>query len=378
MSRRTIHIALLLLLVLPPARAQVVPLARISGVVTDTASGDPLPDVHVFISKSMIGAVTATDGSFLLTLPLGAHRIVVSMVGFVTQTHDVMVRAPRKYVLDFKLEEEIVEAGVITISGERDPHWDDFLKRFKEQFIGQTPFSADVEILNSEILDFREEDGRFTATTTEPIMLVNRALGYRIEHHLHSFIQGGDETWQDGESYFEELEPTNEEERLTWVKNRELAFDGSAHHFFISLINHRAKEEGFITYAVQNPQPVGESDPFAENSAAPFRKPRFAVNPSIYLSPGKSGREFIFEFRNYLQVVYTREPEDSAYGRWQRIYHSGEAKPQQHSWIRLQNGPVTVDDRGNVIDPYGVAYFGYMAFERLADLLPKEYRPAQF
>jgi len=378
MSRRAILIFHFLLLLLSPARAQVIPHARISGVVTDAANGEPLQDVHVFISKSMIGAVTASGGTYLLTLPLGAHRIVVSMIGFITQTHDVMVRAPRKYALDFQLDEEIIEAGAITVSAERDSHWDDLLKRFEEQFIGQTPFSKDVEILNSEILDFTEEDGRFTATTAEPIMLINHALGYKIEHHLHSFIQGGDETWQDGESYFQEMEPQSEEERLKWVKNRERAFDGSAHHFFISLIDHRAREEGFITYAVQSPQPVGESDPFAENGAAPFRKPRFAVNPSIYLSPGKSGREFIFDFRNYLQVVYTREPEDSAYGRWQRIYHSGEAKPQQHSWIRLQNGPVTVDDRGNVINPYGVAYFGYMAFERLADLLPKEYRPAQF
>jgi hypothetical protein len=28
-----------------------------------------------------------------------------------------------------------------------------------------------------------------------------------------------------------------------------------------------------------------------------------------------------------------------------------------------------------VLDPYSIMYFGYMSFERMADMLPKEYRP---
>ena len=57
------HIGMLLItcLVLFPAvapdtsRAQVQPRARILGSVVDNAAGQPLPNVHVFISKSGIG-----------------------------------------------------------------------------------------------------------------------------------------------------------------------------------------------------------------------------------------------------------------------------------------------------------------------------------
>lgn len=371
---------LMFLLVAPslPALAQIQPRARIGGTVTDVDTGEPLPSVHVFISKSMIGAVTDVDGHYLMTLPLGAHRIVVSMVGFVSQTHDVMVREPRQYALDFTLREEIIPVGEVIVLAERDEKWDDYLKRFTSQFIGETDFSRDIRIVNPEVLDFREEDGRFIAETDVPIFLVNRAVGYRIEHHLHKFFQEGDETWQDGESFFEELEPSDAKESERWARNREEAFHGSAQHFFLSLVRKSTLDEGFVVFAVEDPVPVGESDPYVQNQAAPFRKPHFAVNPAIYLSDGQTEREFTLDFNNYLEVVYTREPEDGAYGKWQRIYHSGEARPFQHSWIRLQSGPVTLDNNGNVVNPYGIAYFGYMAFERLADLLPKEYRPQSF
>ena len=72
-------------------------------------------------------------------------------------------------------------------------------------------------------------------------------------------------------------------------------------------------------------------------------------------------------------IVYTHEEEDRRYAEWQRVYHSGQVRDMQYSWLRLQNGATTLDSRGNVLDPYAVAYFGYMSFERLADLLPKEY-----
>ncbi len=352
--------------------------ARIIGTVVDNDTGVALPDVHVFVSKSVIGAVTDSDGRYILTLPLGAHRIVVSMIGYISQTHDFVLRATGQFQLDLQLTEEIVPVGEVTVSAERDKDWDGYLDRFKKQFIGEGGLARQVEIINPEIIDFRENDGIFIAETAEPLFLVNRALGYRIEHHLHQFVQEGDETWQDGESYFEPMEADTVGDSLRWENNREEAFYGSAQHFLLSLIKNQSKDEGFITYAVDDPRPVGESDPYVMNQAAPFRQPHFAVNPYIYVEKSETDNEYVFDFSRYLEIVYTREPEDDDYARWQKIYHSGERRPFQHSWINLRSGPVTVDAGGNVVEPYGVAYFGYMAFERLASLLPKEYRPASF
>jgi len=41
----------------------------------------------------------------------------------------------------------------------------------------------------------------------------------------------------------------------------------------------------------------------------------------------------------------------------------------------LERGPATVDYKGEVVERYGVTVSGYFGFERVADQVPKEYRP---
>lgn len=357
------------------ASAQQQARARLEGVVREAGTGNALPDVHVFISRSEIGTTSRPDGSYAFTLPLGAHRIVVSRVGHKTQTHDVMVRAPRAYLLNFDLEEAVLELGEISVSDERDPDWDKHVASFREFFLGATPNAEHVRILNPEVLDFEMHDGALYTTAAEPLIIENRALGYRLEHHLHQFIVDGDETWQDGESWFTEMTPSDAAQADQWQENREKAWTGSGQHFFQSLMDDRTRQEGFLVYRVADPGFVGRQSEFERNSAAPMRKPQFAVNPVIYLEEGEGPGERSFAFPGYLQIIYTREPESRAYARWQRIEHSGQTRDMQYSWIRLSGGPSTLDLNGNVLDPYSIMYYGYMSFERIADLLPKEYRP---
>lgn len=377
--RRTLTLILLLAALLavdlPLAQAQQQARARLEGHVRDSATGEGLEGVHVFVSRSGIGAITNVQGRYAFTLPLGAHRLVVSRVGHKTQTHDVMVRAPRAYLLNYDMEVAVLELGEINVSDERNPDWDKHLESFREFFLGETSNSEFVAIENPEVLDFDLHDGALFATSSEPLIINNRALGYRLEHHLHQFIVDGDETWQDGESYFTELLPQNEEEAKRWEKNRKKAWNGSGQHFFQSLMQDRTRQEGFLIYQVNEPGSVGRQSEFERNSAAPMRKPKFAVNPVIYLEEGDSVQERSFAFPGYLQVIFTREVEDRAYARWQRLEHSGDPRDMQYSWIRLQSGPSTLDLQGNVLDPYSIMYYGYMSFERIADLLPKEYRP---
>lgn len=375
--RRLLAFSLLLiaLLAVSPSMAQQQARARLEGVVRDAATGAPLHDVHVFVSRSEFGTISGPDGGYAFTLPLGAHRLVVSRVGHKTQTHDVMVRAPRAYLLNFDLEEAVLELGEISVSDERDPNWDEHLASFEEFFLGATPNAEQVRILNPEVLDFEVHDGALYTTASEPLTIENRALGYRLEHHLHQFIVDGDETWQDGESWFTEMSPSNTAQAEEWKKNREKAWAGSGQHFFQSLMDDRTRQEGFLVYRVEDPGYVGRQSEFERNSAAPMRTPQFAVNPVIYLDEGNGPGERSFAFPGYLQIIYTREPEDRSYARWQRIEHSGQPRDMQYSWIRLSGGPSTLDLNGNVLDPYSIMYYGYLSFERIADLLPKEYRP---
>jgi len=378
MRRLLPHLLFLIVLFaaeIPLAQAQQQARARLEGHVRDIATNEALEGVHVFVSRSGIGTITDARGRYAFTLPLGAHRLVVSRVGHKTQTHDVMVRAPRAYLLNYDLEEAILELGEINVSDQRDPDWNKHLDSFREFFVGETNNAEFVTIENPEVLEFDLHEGALFATSSEPLILNNRALGYRLEHHLHQFIVDGDETWQDGESYFTELLPQNEDEARRWEKNREKAWNGSGQHFFQSLMQERTRQEGFLIYQVNEPGNVGRQSEFERNSAAPMRKPQFAVNPVIYLDEGESVQERSFAFPGFLQIIFTREPEDRTYARWQRLEHSGDPRDMQYSWIRLHSGPSTLDLQGNVLDPYSIMYYGYMSFERIADLLPKEYRP---
>ncbi|NQV72354.1 carboxypeptidase-like regulatory domain-containing protein [bacterium] len=357
------------------AVGQQIPRARIEGVVLQSGSSVPISDVHIFISRSSIGTTSTSAGTYNLTLPVGAHRIVVSRVGFQTQVHDVMIRESRAYSLNFELDEEVLEMEGLTISAVRNRNWDKQLDRFKEAFLGLTENADSTFILNAEILSFKEENGRFTARADAPLQLVNRALGYEIEHHLHHFMIQGDETWQDGESAFTPLKPTSEQELAYWEGNRMKAYLGSSGHFFQSVVNNMSRQEGFQAYLVGDPINVGNARQSSQNFAAPMQQPEFAVNPYVLLETGQSNNEHSLSFAKFMLIVFTRERESEQYAQWQKVYHSGEARDLQYSWVTLRDGVATLDSQGNVLDPYAFSFFGYMSFERLADLMPKEYRP---
>lgn len=72
-------------LVLPPARATSArgPMGWLVGVVADYATGDPVAGATVGRAGGPERARTAADGTFLLVLPAGVHRLVVQAPGYV-------------------------------------------------------------------------------------------------------------------------------------------------------------------------------------------------------------------------------------------------------------------------------------------------------
>ncbi|RMH61842.1 MAG: TonB-dependent receptor [Calditrichaeota bacterium] len=56
---------------------------KISGVVTDKATGDPLPGVNVLLDGTLMGASTDVDGSFvILHVPAGTYTVIFNYVGY--------------------------------------------------------------------------------------------------------------------------------------------------------------------------------------------------------------------------------------------------------------------------------------------------------
>ncbi len=353
------------LLLLPASVVSAQVYATIVGTITDVDTGESLPTVNVFIASSMNGMTTDDQGRYRLTgIPLGALRLYVSMIGFEPQARDIFIREAKTYTFDFQLKEAIYEIGEITVTAD-NKKWKRQLEKFIGLFIGETPNASETKIINPEVMDFSSKGGEFRAQASEPLIIENKALGYRITYFLKEFVAIPNQTRYDGEPLFEDMSAESPEQKAMWAARRDSAFYGSFRHFMLALLNDKVEEQGFKTFSIPAQQSLG-------GQARPGDQ-RYPIKASEILKEGESAGEKMLDFEGFVQITYTREEEDKSYLRWTNQPYR---RPSyRSSLIRLGDGPTVVDLKGDVLDPYGVTLYHYLAFERVADEVPKEFRP---
>ena len=384
--RRLLLPLLLFALLIPTKRAypQQPDLARgqatLVGTVTDSTTGEPLADVNVFIAGSMRGTVTNEQGHFRLTgIPLGAQQLYVSFVGYKAESRSLNLRESKVYRFEFSLQQTVLEGEGIVVEAERDEQWQRRYERFKAAFLGETPNAEQTEILNREVLSFDGGLGSLEAFAARPIVIENRALGYRIEYFLEDFKLTRRRTQYDGEPFFEDLEGSPAQEE-TWERARREAFLGSFHHLMLAMIEGRVEEQGFKLYHRQgSPSGPPGSGRFGVGSASPrVAGGRTPIDVGDLMTEGDASGEHILDFPGTAEVIYLGEKQSEAYANWreQRTGRRGGRAPRyQTSQFWLERGPATVDYKGEIVERYGVTVSGYFGFERIADQVPKEYRP---
>jgi TonB-dependent starch-binding outer membrane protein SusC len=84
---------------------------QITGTVTSSEDGLPLPGVTIFVKGTTVGTLTAADGKYILPAPAAAKTLVFSYIGFKTQ--EIAIEGKSKIdavlVLDvFKVDEVVV------------------------------------------------------------------------------------------------------------------------------------------------------------------------------------------------------------------------------------------------------------------------------
>ncbi len=109
-----LKIALLMLLTMSSLYAQSG--GKISGKVTDDATGEPLPGCNVVIVGTTMGAASDADGTFfILNVPPGRYDVQTSVIGYqkVLET-GVIVNSGRTTVVNFRLKlSELVQKEVV-------------------------------------------------------------------------------------------------------------------------------------------------------------------------------------------------------------------------------------------------------------------------
>ncbi len=110
MKKLCVFLACLLLVGVNMLQAQTV---RITGTVTGSADGQPIPGVSIIAKGTTIGVTTDLDGKYTLNVPASATTLVFSFVGMKTQEVEIGGRT----VVNVVLEPEALEMEEVVVVG---------------------------------------------------------------------------------------------------------------------------------------------------------------------------------------------------------------------------------------------------------------------
>ncbi len=330
----------------------------VSGTVLD-ADGATLPGASVYLSGTTRGDASDRQGRFEIPdVAPGAYRIVASMVGFKAATQDIVITAGTDLEVDLVLEAG-VSLGDVQVEAEIDDDWLRRFQRFRRAIVGESWRADSTRILNPEVLSFEERRGTLTAQAAAPLVIENRALGYRLVYDLSVFEARTDRIRFDGDERFETLESTTWRDTDRWRTARLDAYNGSGAHFFRSLLAGTIQEEGFSVGMV----------------SADGRSLEPA--PDDLMTTRDDGWGTLRASR--LLIVSYFENEDPAY-LWSEWFKEDRdvTRPIQRSGLEVDGNSALIDPQGTPEDPFAISASGYLAFERLADLVPEDYDPYGF
>ncbi|UKT62471.1 carboxypeptidase-like regulatory domain-containing protein [Pedobacter mucosus] len=382
----------------------------ISGTVRDQKNG--LPGAGIYLSGYKIAAVADNDGKFRLpNLKPGSYDLLVQMVGYLPYSKSVII-ADKSVQVDLVLKENTVQLNEVVIRA--DPNRQKYINQFKEFFIGKTPNATQCKILNPQVLnvDFDITNSTLTVTTTEFLVVENRALGYRLKYMLDHFEYNSRThiIYYSGHPFFEELKASAARKKK-YIAARETAYYGSSQHFFKSLYANTAQEEGFIInkmIKIPNPNRYPESVIQANlikiktlPEKTGVRKIAGKLDTGLYAfwikqrdmpkTIDRFSRADVrtdtlvhdfdknLKYLNYtdaLLIQYTREKESLAYsnsGYW--IFRPLDVPENEISIANLTEGRLRFYENGGIFDSRSLLYEGFWAYEKIADMVPMDYIP---
>ncbi|MEM9329454.1 MAG: carboxypeptidase-like regulatory domain-containing protein, partial [Bacteroidota bacterium] len=367
----------------------------VSGTVVDNENGEALPGVNVFLNNTSFKGQTDLDGRFQFSAGPGNFELIVHQQGYRTYLLPLKtdtLKAP----LRIDLRPLSFEIPALTVASERAPEWYDNLILFKEAFLGTTANASQCTIDNEEqlVLDLDRVRGTLKASARAPIQITNRRLGYRIAFVLEDFALDirRNVVEYNGYTSFAELA-----RKSVYQKRREKAYQGSIQHWLKSMLLGTSVDDGFRSYAISrtyNPEkPSADTLRQIQRSVAAFRAgsgekvslrqrellSKANLPDSIDLVAKKmwhywealaideEGATLQAPLR--LRVVYLEEPPSALYRQQTHVY-----REEQTSHVEVKQ-TVRIYPDGHYSPTTALLFTGYMAWERVGDMLPINFEP---
>jgi len=335
------------------------------GTIIDASRNEPIPYATVFLTNTTFGASADEAGKFSLKIPEGNYDVIVRMLGYESLTFGLNtadLKAQGYKVLLLPLEDQLEE---IEVEEERDPIWYRNLATFKTYFLGSSENAKSASILNEKVLrlDDQSERGVLNVKAADVLKIHNPKLGYQLDYVLTDFryeVRAGYIFYGGNPLFIPDT--TLSPGKLKKVEsNREMAYRGSLQHFIRALYHGRVSEEGFEIRRIDRiPKDGGYLDQLTNQ----------LLDEKSILTRDESGKVFIhYDF--HLHILYKLEKESNEYAG----IMNGKKAINQTSIMKLESKKLELYENGGYADPFAIMVEGYMAWERVADLLPLDYRP---
>ncbi|MEO5593340.1 MAG: carboxypeptidase-like regulatory domain-containing protein [Chitinophagaceae bacterium] len=380
----------------------------ITGCVTEAGTTKPVTAATVFVSNSSAGTFTNDKGLFNLTRPAaGKFTLVVSCIGYETLVKYLQVGTNIRGIV-IELTRKAADLDEVIVTPAEKNGWITWGDLFIEHFIGNSSYGRNCKIKNPKVLKFRrnERDNFLTVSANAPIIIENKSLGYTIRYDLKEFKYYFTENtvFYSGYALFEETGKANDKMKLKYKETRAKVYAVSLLHFMRSLYTETTEAEGFRILRKINKKviEVRNASVIAENGYSGIEnydtiyeisntntQIRIVANENNHARSNIDGnstnfssmrnimffsnKNALLNFRDTLQVVYTKSNPPSEYVKYATDGHNNNVIVSEISLI--QPGPISVMPNGS-FEPTNLAMNGFWGWwEKISIMLPYDYQP---
>jgi hypothetical protein len=332
----------------------------VTGKVVDSTTKEPLFGASVFAQNTTSGTTTNREGEFSLSLKSGGYELIVSFTGYQSREIRISNNDNNPLQIDMTKEEKAMEEVVIRSSNEVKDGWDKYGKFFLENFIGSTPNALQCSLQNPEAVHFYyyKKSEKLKVLATEPIVILNQALGYNLRYQLDSFMYyyKTQVSSYRGYCFFSEIDSSFAQQRI-WSANRKKAYEGSKLQFMRSYYDSTLQEDGYE---------IALLDSVYDKRFDAISNPYDTTYYGIY----DSTHEVEVYYPRKISVTYKKKPEPEYLKKFKLPLNVG----SQISYIDLIDA-IEIKENGYFYDQKDWVSQGYWSWKNLADLLPYDYIP---
>ena len=336
----------------------------ITGKVIDRNTKAPLAGASVFAQNTTFGIATDALGSFKLKLPPGGYVLIITFTGYETESLRITAGSEINNIeVALKPREHSLEEVSIVSSNEVKDGWLKYGSFFTDNFIGRSEFSAQTRIKNPEVLKFyfSKKRNRLKVLASEPLFVVNDALGYNLRFTIDSFTHeyNTNTTLFVGYPLFEEMNGTAQQ-TMIWKENRTQAYNGSMLHFMRSFFTKTLAKEGFeIQFLVKSKE---------EEKTIQIKNPYSALN---YDRDDSTNTVELFPNQPDVIVIYKLAKPQQAY----LDFDQKVKKDFQASVLTISpDNSIIIEQNGYFFEQSDLIVNGYWNFEKIGDMLPYDYK----